>query len=136
MNNRFLVPEVRVGPDGELIEMRPVKALDASSLRLSFALIDRLHAPVGPARPKDRMAHPGHLAEVANVDLETFERDARRIQIHRSREEWEMTVDGVDGAWTAPRQADELGIAEAIIEILGTKPAPEPDDSEPSEETL
>jgi hypothetical protein len=132
---RFLVPHVRWGPDGELIEMRPVKSVAPSSLRLSFALIDRLLETVKPAGPKDRVAHPAHLAEVAKIDLEAFEREARRILIHGSREAWELRLDGMAGVWTAPRKTDENALADAILELVrGNEPAG-PDEPARVEET-
>jgi Zn-dependent protease with chaperone function len=118
VRGRFLVPEVRLMPDGTLITVRPVKALGTGELKLSWALIDRLHEPVSPAQPSDVVAQPAHLADAAKVDLETFEREGRRAEIHRGREEWSVAIDGIDGEWTAPLKLDEGDLAEMLVEVL------------------
>jgi hypothetical protein len=118
VRGRFLVPEMRVTPDGSLLTVQPVKSLGTGALKLSFALIDRLHEPVPPAGPKDVVAQPAHLAEVAKVDVAVFEAEARRVEIYRGRDEWSIAIDGIEGEFTAPRKVDELDIAEMLIEVL------------------
>jgi Peptidase family M48 len=127
IRDRFLVPEMRVTPDGALITVLPVKSLGTGALKLSFALIDRLHDPVPPAKPEDVVAQRSHLAEVVKVDLATFEAEARRAEIHGSRDEWIMTIDGIEGVWTAPRKIDELDIADMLIEVLHAPTVEEPE---------
>ena len=118
VRGRFLVPEVRLTAEGTLITVKPVKSTGTGALKLSWALIDRLHDPVPMATAKDVVVQPAHLAEAAKVDLDTFEREARRAEINGDREEWSMVIDGIEGEWTAPRKLDELDIADVLIEAL------------------
>ncbi|MEW5991161.1 MAG: M48 family metallopeptidase [Chloroflexota bacterium] len=120
VRGRIVVPEVQLGADGSILEMRPVKAPGRGPLRLSFALSDRLVLPVKPAGGKDRIAHPAHLAEVAKIDLETFEREARRIVVRGSREVWEVAVDDVL-VWSGPRRTDLYDVAEVILAIAASE---------------
>lgn len=115
VRGRFLVPEVRLTAEGTLIAVKPVKSLGTGSLKLSWALIDRLHDPTPVATAKDVVVQLAHLAEAAKVDLETFEREARRAEIFGDREEWSMVIDGIEGEWTAPRKVDEVDIADVLI---------------------
>jgi hypothetical protein len=82
---------------------------------------------VPPAKPEDVVAQRSHLAEVVKVDLATFEAEARRAEIHGSRDEWIMTIDGIEGVWTAPRKIDELDIADMLIEVLHAPTVEEPE---------
>lgn len=118
VRGRFVVPEVRVTPDGSLVTVKPVKSLGTGALKLSFALIDRLHEAVPKAEPNDVVVQVAHLADAAKIDAETFEREARRIEIYRGRDGWSITIDGIEGEFTAPRKVDELDIAEMLVEVL------------------
>jgi hypothetical protein len=118
IRGRFVIPEMRIAADGSLITVKPVKSVGTGAPKLSFALTDRLHDAVPPAGPKDVIAQVRDLAEGAKVDVATFEAEARRAEIHRGRDEWSITIDDIEGAWTAPRKVDELDIADMLIEVL------------------
>jgi Zn-dependent protease with chaperone function len=132
VRGRFLVPELRVTPEGTFVTVQPVKSLGTGALKLSFALTDRLYEPVPLAKPTDVVVQTAHLAAAAKVDVETFEREARRAEIHGDREDWSMTIDGIEGEWRVPRTVDELDMAEVLVEILHDEPETEAEtDDEP-----
>lgn len=118
--DRLLVPEVKLVADGKLMEMRPVKVLGLGTLKLSFALIDRLQDPVEAATPRDAGADIDHLAELAEMDRPTFEREARRLTIDGTRQAWTLRIDDDDGGeWVVDRKVDKGDLDDIVFDILG-----------------
>jgi hypothetical protein len=119
VGDRLLVPEVKRLEDGRLMEMRPVKALGLGTLKLSFALIDRLQDPVEAAGPRDAGADIEHLAALVEMDVETFERDAQRMTLDGALEGWAIRIDGVDRDWTIDRKVDKSDLDDIVFDIFG-----------------
>jgi hypothetical protein len=122
----FLVPVVKRLPDGTLDEFGPVKRVPVSALKLSFALIDRLHDPIDPAVPSDDRVDDDALAAAAGIDRETFAETALRLVIEGTREAWTILDDGAEAVWSAPRHAvKDADLDEVIFDLLGLDSTPQ-----------
>jgi Zn-dependent protease with chaperone function len=129
--DRFLVPQIRRTHDGHLVETRPVKTIPVDPAGLQGVLVDRLHGPIEALGKKLRgLADVEHLATVAEIDEDTFMRDARKLTVGGGRHGWTIRVEGLPGLWAAERRkTDEADLTVAIFGVLDLWPADEDDDA-------
>ena len=119
VRDRFLVPEVRMTEEGDLLEVRPIKVVRPDPVPLMSALVDRLHDPVKPGGREDRRADTEYLASRVDLAAVAFTAEARRLFIDRDRDSWTIRLENESGIWVADRRMDEMDLAENIFGILG-----------------